>query len=77
MYNLLEYSDNYSMTSGSLWNNYRDEMDDNNGNASEGKSFKYKTKMIVKTRENLPSLDIEVTIPVKHVSNFYRSLDLC
>ena len=25
-YNLLEYSDNYSMTSGSLWNYYRDEM---------------------------------------------------
>ena len=25
MYNLLEYSDNYSMTSGSLWNLYRDE----------------------------------------------------
>ena len=25
MYNLLEYSDNYSMTSGSLWNHYRDE----------------------------------------------------
>ena len=26
MYNLLDYSDNYSMTSGSLWNYYRDEM---------------------------------------------------
>ena len=28
MYNLLEYSDNYSMTSGSLWNYYKDEMND-------------------------------------------------
>ena len=28
MYNLLEYSDNYSMTSGSLWNCYRDEVND-------------------------------------------------
>ena len=28
MYNLLEYSDNYSMTSGSLWNYYRDEIND-------------------------------------------------
>ena len=27
-YNLLEYSDNYSMTSGNLWNYYRDETDD-------------------------------------------------
>ena len=33
MYNLLVYSDNYSMTSGSLWNYYRDEInDDSNEN---------------------------------------------
>ena len=29
MYNLSEYSDNYSMISGSLWNYYRDEIYDN------------------------------------------------
>ena len=28
MYNLLEYSDNFSTTSGSLWNYYRDEVND-------------------------------------------------
>ena len=28
MYNLLEYSDNYSMTSGRMWNYYRDEVND-------------------------------------------------
>ena len=28
MYHLLEYSENYSMTSGSLWNHYRDEIND-------------------------------------------------
>ena len=28
MHNLLESSGNYSMTSGSLWNYYRDEMND-------------------------------------------------
>ena len=57
MYNLLEYSDNYSMTSGSLWNYYRDEMKDdanendnninnriNNNKATKSKSFEYKTK---------------------------------
>ena len=32
------------MTSGSLWNYYRDEIDDVDGNASDGKSFKYKKK---------------------------------
>ena len=50
MYNLLEYSKNYSKTSGSLWNYYRDELtdetnDDNglNKNVINSKSFKYKT----------------------------------
>ena len=28
MYNLLEYNDNYSMTSGGLWNYYRNEVND-------------------------------------------------
>ena len=28
VYNLLEYSDNYSMTSGSLWKYYRDKTND-------------------------------------------------
>ena len=28
MYNLLEYSDNYSMPSGRLWNYYREEIND-------------------------------------------------
>ena len=40
--NLLEYTLNYSMTSGSLWNYYRDKIDDVevNDSASDGKSFK-------------------------------------
>ena len=29
MYNLIEYSDNYSKTSGSFWQYYRDEPNDN------------------------------------------------
>ena len=45
IYNLLEYGDNYSMSSGSLWNCYRGSINDVNGNASEGKSFEYKTKI--------------------------------
>ena len=50
MYNLLEYRKNYSKTSGSLWNYYRDELtdeepDDNcpNKNVIYSKSFKYMT----------------------------------
>ena len=53
MCNLLEYSDKYLVTSGSLWKCYRDEIDievyivDNND--SKTKSFKYITKIIGKT----------------------------
>ena len=45
MYNLLEDNENYSMT-GSLWNYYRDKIAYVNENASDGKSFKYQTKII-------------------------------
>ena len=54
MYNLLEYSQNYSMTSRSLWNYYRDKIDDVDNNASDGKSFRYKTKIIGKTEARPP-----------------------
>ena len=37
MYNLIEYSDNYAKTSGSFWQYYRDEP---NNNLVNSKSFK-------------------------------------
>ena len=43
MYNLIEYSDN-SKTSGSLWQCYKDEPNDNLANSQ---SFKYKVKITV------------------------------
>ena len=43
MYNLLEYSQNYSMKSGSLWNYHRDEIDDVDDNTSDCKLCEYKT----------------------------------
>ena len=52
MSNLLEYSKNYSKTSGSLWNCYRDELTDEtndddgpNKNVINSKYFKYKTNI--------------------------------
>ena len=52
MYNLIEYSDTYSDTSGSLWQFKRDEVTDNNadlGIDNNGKhnpqSFKYKAAL--------------------------------
>ena len=56
MYNLLEYSKNYSKTSGSLWSYYRDELtdetnDNNDPNKSviNSKSFKYQTSITGRT----------------------------
>ena len=49
MYNLLEYSHNYPMTSGSSWNYYRDEIDSADDDVSKSRSFKYKTKTKGKT----------------------------
>ena len=60
MYNLLKYSKNYSKTSASLWNYYRDELtdetNDNNGpykNVINSKSFKNKTS-ITRSTYNIP-----------------------
>ena len=52
MYNLLEFIQSYSMTLGSSWNYYRDKFDDVDDNASDGKSFKYKSKIVGKTPES-------------------------
>ena len=39
------------MTSGSLWNFYRDEIHDVDDNTLNGKSFEYKTKIVGNTPE--------------------------
>ena len=56
MYNLLEYSKNYRKTIGSLYNYYRDELNDDanlnnfaNNNVVSSNSFQYKTKIIGNT----------------------------
>ena len=49
MYNLLEYNQNYGVTPGSLRNCYKDKINYFDKNASDSKSFKYKTKIIGKT----------------------------
>ena len=46
MYNLIEYSDNYSKTSGSLWQYYGDEPNDN---LADSDSFKSKMKITART----------------------------
>ena len=49
MYNLIECSDSYSDTSGSLWNSKRDEITNNENvtNNDNAPSFKYKANIMV------------------------------
>ena len=50
MCNLIEYSDNYSDTSGSLWNFKRDETEgDADLTIDNSSSFKYKANLIGNT----------------------------
>ena len=78
MYNMLEYSDNFSMPSGSLWNYYRDEVNDSaneiddndnkmdNHKTATSKSFEYKTKIIRSTANKNSSLNAEFVFSLKH-----------
>ena len=88
MYNLLEHSNNYSITSGSLWNYYRNEVNDSaneiydndnkidNSKTTTNKYFENKTKIIEITLNNNNIWCAEVVDQLKHFSNFWRSLDL-
>ena len=72
MYNLIEYSDNYSDTSGSLWNFKRDEIinDEDVTNDDNASSFKYKANLIGNTENNGRKNRVKITVPLKYLSNF-------
>ena len=73
MYNLIEQSDNSSTTSGSLWQYYKDDPNDNLANS---KSFKYKVKIMGKTPQDGNTKDVEILVPLKYLSNFWRTLEM-
>ena len=75
MYNLIEYSDNYATTTGSLWQYFRDEpVSDNDMEDSE--SFKSKTKITGTTPNNGNEKDVEIMVPLKYLSNFWRTFEM-
>ena len=84
VYNLLEYSKNYKKTTGSLWNYYRDEPNSsvsaNNITHSilNSKSFDYKANFMENgvTHNNLTKNDVKIVVPLKYLSNFWRSLNI-
>ena len=71
IYNLIEYSDNNSKTSGLLWQYYRDEPNDNLTNS---KSFKYKAEITGKTPDNDNLDDVKIAVPLKYLSTLCRTL---
>ena len=83
MYNFLEYSKGYKKTTRSLWNYYRDEpnssTDDDKITHSilNSESFDYKANLISSvTNNNLTKNDVKIVIPLKHLSNFWKNLNI-
>ena len=84
MYNLIEYSDNYSNTSGSLWQFKRDESPLNNNvnpddvSVNNSSSFKYKSNVFrsLNAAANEVFKNVKIAVPLKYLSNFWRSLEM-
>ena len=62
MYSLTEYCDNYSKTSGSLWEYYKDEPNDN---IADSELFKSKVKITGKTLAAGNTKDVKIIVPLK------------
>ena len=89
MYNLTEYSDNYLKTSGSLWQYCKDiaTVDGagnivafNGANATDSFNFKNKITGQTATDNNNGNIagrvDVEIMVPLKYLSNFWRTLEM-
>ena len=84
MYNLLEYSKNYRKTTGSFRNYYRDEPNSGIGGENnyvnysikDCKTFDYKTSITGKLEGSNTEKEVEIVVPLKHLSNFWRTLDI-
>ena len=70
---MIEYSDNCARTTGSLWQYFRD---DPNDNLADSESFKSKIKITGKTPNNNNVKNVEIMVPLKYLSNFWRTLEM-
>ena len=82
MHNLIEYIDNYAKTSGSLWKYCKDISARNNNNniinfteENLTDSFNFKVKFTGQTGDD-GTKDVEIMIPLKYLSNFWRTLEM-
>ena len=81
MYNLIEYSDNYQDSSATLYQYKRDEPPDdinNNLATNTSSSFKYKVNLLGNPNivGNVARRDLKIVVPLKYLSNFFRSLEI-
>ena len=82
MYNLIEYSDNYAKTTGSLWQ-YCKDIPARNVNyeitefteSNLTDSFNFKLKITGRTG-NGGTKDVEIMVPLKYLSNFGGTLEM-
>ena len=73
MYNLIEYSDNYAKTRGILWQYFRDEPNDD---IEDFESFKSEIKITRKNPDDDNEKDVEIMVPLRYLSNFWRTLEM-
>ena len=73
MHNLIEYSENYSKTSGSLWQYYRD---DPNNIIKSSESFKFRMNITGKIHAESNTKDIKKAVSVKCLFNFWKALEM-
>ena len=83
MYNVIEYSNNYSKPSGSLWeygkdisgvNNNGDIVNFNGADATD--SFNSKARITGQTDNGGEIYNVEITVPLKYLSDFWRTLEM-
>ena len=82
MYNLIEYSDNYQDSSATLYQYKRDEPPEANAindlTTNTSSSFKYKVSLLGNpvVANNIAKINVKVVVPLKYLSNFFRSLEM-
>ena len=82
MYNLIQCSDNYQDPSATLYQYKRDEPPEANAindlTTNTSSSFKYKVSLLGNpvVADNIAKINVKVVVPLKYLSNFFRSLEI-
>ena len=82
MHNFIEYSDNYQDSSATLYQYKRDKPPEasaiNDLTTDTSSSFKYKVELLGNPvlDSNIAKRSVKVVVPLKYLSNFFRSLEM-